>query len=201
MICLGLTGGIGAGKSLSAEFLQHLGIPLLDTDSLARELVNPGERGYLAVYEALGPLFFLADGTLDRPRMAALVFADPQALRRLEAILHPLIQAAWEAWIHKCRERREPLVCVVIPLLFEKSYQAVFSVTVAVICSNTTQLDRLRCRGWTDLAIQHRLAAQQAMSQKAEQSRFVVWNEGTIATLKDQWVKILATLETDEQTR
>ncbi|MSU31831.1 MAG: dephospho-CoA kinase [Pedosphaera sp.] len=197
VISIGMTGGIGAGKSVSAEFLHHLGIPLLDTDSVARELVRPGETGYLAVYKSFGPSFFLADGTLDRPKMAALVFADPQALHRLEAILHPLIRAAWEAWIHKCRERREPMLCVVIPLLFERGYRADFPVTIAVSCSVSTQLERLRCRGWTDLEIQRRLAAQQAMSKKAEQSRFVVWNEGTVTTLKDQWIKILATLKTD----
>jgi dephospho-CoA kinase len=191
VITVGVTGGIGAGKSRSAQILSSLGHVLVDTDDLARESVLPGTAGFAAVLGEFGREIVSAEGEIDRRKLGEIVFRDTQARQSLEQILHPRIQAAWRQWLEEQRQMGRPLALVVIPLLFEKGYGADFDVTVSVACSAATQHSRLSMRGWSDPQICHRLNAQLPVEEKIRRSRYVVWNEGSPECLRDQWLRIL----------
>ena len=194
MITVGITGGIGAGKSLSARFLKDLGLALIDTDDLAREQVLPGSGGLQEVVDAFGSGILAADGRVDRKRLGDIVFHDPAARSRLEGILHPRIHRAWKQWLAESLKEGLPAAFVVIPLLFEKGYESGFDATVAVACGPDTQRLRLRSRGWTEEEMLRRLAAQFPMAEKIRSARLVVWNEGTEDCLREQWRRILRSL-------
>src|SRR5438552_18516187 len=119
MKVLGLTGGIGMGKSTSAQILRERGIPVVDTDELARQVVEPGQPALAEVQQAFGAEIIGQDGRLLRDRLAERIFADPSARKRLEAILHPRIRALWHAQIAAWRGELRAVAVVVIPLLFE----------------------------------------------------------------------------------
>jgi dephospho-CoA kinase len=187
MNAVGITGGIGAGKTASARLLVALGFPLLDTDQVARDVVAPGSAGLEAVIRAFGRGFMNADGGLDRAAMAARVFSDPAARDELERILHPLIQQRWQAWLELQRAGKSTVWFVVIPLLFEKDYLSHFGHIVAIGCSRTTQIARMKARGWDDKQVAARLGAQLPMEEKLRRAHEVVWNDGDITCLGDQW--------------
>ncbi len=191
MITVGVTGGIGAGKSRSAQILSSLGIALVDTDDLAREVVLPGTAGFAAVLGEFGKEIVSEEGQIDRLKLGEIVFRDTKARQCLEQILHPRIQAAWKQWLEAQRQTGRPLALVVIPLLFEKEYGADFDVTVSVACTAETQHLRLSMRGWSDQQICLRLNAQLAIGEKIRRSRYVVWNEGSPECLRDQWLRVL----------
>lgn len=192
MISIGITGGIGAGKSASAECLRDLGFPLLDTDDAARQVVSPGSEGLRAVVSAFGDRVLRSDGSLDRPALAAVIFADATARKTLESILHPRIHRLWSDWLVQRRSDGSLLTFVVIPLLFEKAYQSGFDRTVAVGCSQATQRNRLRARGWSEAEIDARLGAQLPMEEKLRRAGHGVWNEGDLGCLRDQWLRLVA---------
>src|SRR5437762_9532318 len=121
MKLLGLTGGIGMGKSTADQLLRDRGIPVIDTDLLARQLVEPGQPALAEIAQTFGSQVLSTDGRLRRDEMARLAFADPAARRKLEAILHPRIRSLWQSQIALWRDENHPLVVVVIPLLFETS--------------------------------------------------------------------------------
>lgn len=191
MNSLGITGGVGAGKSESARFLENVGIPVLDTDIVARDLVQPGRPALREIIDAFGPGFLDPQGGLDRAALGLRVFEDDSARHRLESILHPRIFGTWTRWIQDRAAEDRPLCAVVIPLLFEKDYRAHFDAVVAVACSGLTQRSRLRGRGWTETSIDRRLAAQLPMAEKLSRADYGVWTEGCVDVLRDQLRKVL----------
>ncbi len=191
MLALGVTGGVGVGKSASVGMLQQAGVPVVDTDDLARELVALGQPAYLEIVDAFGPEVLCSERRLDRKRLAAIVFSDPSRRMQLEAILHPRIRGAWVKWLKSPTALSSPVAVVIIPLLFEKDYDGHFDSTVAVACSPATQASRLRKRDWSDEEIRARLAAQMPMFEKMARARFVVWTEGGMDAHRRQWIKIL----------
>jgi len=187
MTSLGITGGIGTGKSEVAAHLGRLGVPVLDTDAIARDLVEPGCPALSEIVDAFGGGLLEASGRLDRAALATLVFADVTARQRLEDILHPRIFEAWMAWLDGCRRRPGLRVAaVVIPLLFEKGYSGRFDRIAAVACSPATQRRRLLGRGWTEVEIDQRLAAQWPMADKFRRADFGLWSEGCLEVLQEQ---------------
>lgn len=196
MIRVGITGGIGAGKTASAKFLRRLGFPLLDTDEVARDLVVPDSDGLRAIVGAFGPRVLQTDGTLDRRSLAAHVFEDSKARLQLEAILHPRIHAVWSSWLLHPVQTSSPMAFVVIPLLFEKAYEADFDSTVAVGCTVATQRCRLLVRGWNEDELSARLRAQLPMEEKLRRATHVVWNEGDLPCLEAQWRSLIASWAT-----
>ena len=118
MIVLGLTGGIGMGKSTCAQLLRQRAVPVVDTDGLARRVVEPGQPAQAEILAAFGQQMLGADGQLRRDELARLVFADLDARRRLESILHPRIRELWRAQAESWRAENHALAVVVIPLLF-----------------------------------------------------------------------------------
>ena len=189
---LGLTGGVGMGKSTAARLLKKVGLPVVDSDDLAREAVHPGTEGLAEIADEFGEGFLKADGSLDRDKMASTVFQDEAARKRLEAIIHPRVRIVWEKQIDQWREQKRPVGVVVIPLLFEVDLQDSFDAVLCVACTANTQRARLRERNWNDDQITARIAAQMDIAQKMDLADHVLWNEGAPELLMDQMKEILS---------
>ena len=192
MTLLGLTGGVGMGKSTAARLLtDNLALPVVDTDVLARELVEPGQPALAEIQQRWGSEVIGTDGRLLRNALAEKVFADPEARMQLEAILHPRIRQVWLARAQAWRSEGRPIGIVVIPLLFETGAEKDLDRTICVACSFQTQLARLRPRGWTDPQCSQRIAAQWPVEKKMELANFVVWSEGALDVHLEQLKRIL----------
>ena len=189
---LGLTGGVGMGKSTAARLLRKVGLPVVDSDDLACETVQPGTEGLAEIADEFGEGFLKADGSLDRDKMASTVFQDEAARKRLEAIIHPRVRTVWEKQIDQWREQKRPVGVVVIPLLFEVDLQDSFDAVLCVACTANTQRARLRERNWDDAQITARIAAQMDIAQKMDLADHVLWNEGAPELLMDQMKEILS---------
>ena len=190
MKVFGLTGGLGMGKSAAAELLGARGVAVVDTDDLARRVVEPGQPALGEVLQAFGPEFMAPDGRLRRPELARRVFADPAARKQLEAILHPPIRALWQAQAARWRHESRRHCVIVIPLLFETGAEAEFDATVCVACSAATQRRRLLARGWTLAEIEQRLGAQWPIEEKMRRADYVVWTEGGLDLHAGQLARI-----------
>ena len=188
---LGLTGGVGMGKSTAARLLKKVGLPVVDSDDLAREAVHHGTEGLAEIADEFGEGFLKADGSLDRDKMASTVFQDQAARKQLELIIHPRVRAVWENRIEQWREQKRPVGVVVIPLLFEVGLQDSFDAVLCVASTASTQRSRLRGRNWSDAQIAARIAAQMDIAQKMDLADHVLWNEGTPDQLGEQLNGIL----------
>lgn len=190
MPVLGITGGIGMGKSTAAGILVSVGIPVVDTDQLAREITCPGSPALVEIHSRLGPGFVDALGVLDRAKLATLVFADPAKRRVLEEILHPLIAVRWQSAAAEWRDKGAT-GAVIIPLLFEKAYEPQFDSVICVACSSVTQQRRLEARGWSAAQIEGRKSAQLPVGEKIARSRVMIWTEGSVESHRAQWERVL----------
>jgi dephospho-CoA kinase len=194
MKLFGLTGGIGMGKSTAAEFLRSRGAQVVDTDELARQLVQPGQPALNEIQAAFGKKIVAPGGRLRRDELARIVFSDAPAREKLEAILHPRIRERWLAQIETWRKENRALAVVMIPLLFETRAESHFDKIICVACSAATQRERLLARGWTPEQIQQRLAAQWPVEQKISRADFVVWTEGALDAHAQQLERIFVKL-------
>ena len=176
----GLTGGVGMGKSTAAQFFRDRGAQVVDTDELARQLVQPGQPALAEIQAEFGKKVIAPDGRLRRDELARIVFADAAAREKLEAILHPRIRERWLAQIEIWRRENRALAVVVIPLLFETRAESHFDKIICVACSAPAQRERLLARGWTPEQIRQRLAAQWPVEQKISRADFVVWTDGAL---------------------
>ncbi len=194
MKLIGVTGGIGMGKSTAGDLLRSSAVSVVDTDILARELTAVGQPALQEIRSFFGSQYFVPDGDLNRGLLAKRVFNDENAKTKLEAILHPRIEAEWKRVVSNWVSSSISCGAVIIPLLFEKEYQASFDATVCLACSSDEQMRRLRRRGWSDSDIKARNSAQWPIDQKVQRSRFLVWTEGSLTTHQKQWHCILAEL-------
>jgi dephospho-CoA kinase len=190
----GLTGGVGMGKSTTADFLLRQGIRIVDTDDLARQLVEPGEPALAEIEAEFGKTVIAPDGRLRRTELAAIVFADAIARNKLEGILHPRIREGWLAQIEIWRTENHRVAVVVIPLLFETQAGSNFEKIICVACSAANQHKRLLKRGWTPEQIRQRIAAQMPVDQKIARADFVVWTDGNLEAHTQQLGRILSKL-------
>ncbi|MFO1487031.1 MAG: dephospho-CoA kinase [Verrucomicrobiota bacterium] len=191
MKVFGLTGGIGMGKSTAASHLAEQGVPVVDTDILARQVVEPGRPALKEIQLAFGSQMIAPDGSLNREALAQLVFADRAARQQLESITHPRIQLLWQEQILRWRMENQPRAVVVIPLLFETAAEKELDRTICVACTAGTQQARLRQRGWSAEQIAGRIAAQWPVEKKMARADFVVWSEGEPAVLGRQLNRIV----------
>jgi dephospho-CoA kinase len=191
MKTVGLTGGVGMGMSTSMEILRELGVPVVDTNELAKRFVQSGEPALAEIQKVYGPEILAPGGHLRRAELARIVFADVAARKKLEAILHPRIRVAWRAQVESWRKDNRPVAVVVIPLLFETRAETFFDKVVCVACSAASQHQRLQARGWDADQIQQRLAAQLPVATKIARADFPVWTEGTLDVQRQQWKQIL----------
>lgn len=179
------------GKSTAAEILRQRGFPVVASDELARQLVQPGQPALAAIQELFGRDIVESDGALDRRKLAKRVFGDAKLRQQLEGILHPRIREVWEAQVPIWRAQGYPAAVNDIPLLFETQAEGRFDVTICVACSASTQCQRLRQRGWTDQDIERRIQAQWPMKQKITKAQYVVWTESSLEVHQEQWERIL----------
>jgi dephospho-CoA kinase len=191
MRLIGVTGGIATGKSTVDRMLEAHGATVIDADELAREVVVAGEPALDEVAARFGRELILPDGTLDRTRLAAIVFADPDARRDLERITHPRILELMQERIAAALAGPAPLVAVDIPLLFENAREGMFEGVLLVYAPREVQLRRLHERdGLDETAALQRLAAQLPIAEKRARATWVVENtDGLDATQRavDRW--------------
>jgi dephospho-CoA kinase len=200
MKVIGLTGGIGMGKSTAARFFAERGLPVIDTDELARELVEPGQPALAEIRTAFGEAVIDAGGKLRRDQLAKVVFADLAKRERLEGILHPRIREAWLGQVEKLKRDGQPAAVVVIPLLFETDAAKHFTHVVCAACSAATQRARLRERGWSDQQIERRIASQWPIEKKVGAAHFAIWSEGQLDAHAAQVERILERLQLSRTT-
>jgi dephospho-CoA kinase len=179
------------GKSTAAKILSDRGIPVVDTDELARQLVQPGQPALTEIKQAFGADMLSAKGELRRDELARQIFADAIARKKLEAILHPRIRAAWREQLAVWRTAGKTAAVVVIPLLFETGAETCFDETICIACSAPTQRSRLLARGWTPEQIVQRNAAQWPLEKKMALAHRIIWTEGGLAALGEQLSRII----------
>jgi dephospho-CoA kinase len=184
MHLFGLTGGIASGKSAVAARLRARGVPVLDADALAREVVAPGSEGLAAVVEAFGRDVLTAAGELDRKKVAAIVFADATARAKLNAITHPRIGALTAVRTAELDARGEPLACYEAALIVENGLADMFRPLVVVSAPEAVQIARAMARdGATESEALARIRAQMPLASKAAVADVVLENTGTLAEL------------------
>lgn len=195
MLKVGLTGGIGAGKSEVSRLLVSYGAVLIDADRIAREVVEPGTPGLTAVVDAFGPGILTQDGALDRPALGTIVFADPERLAVLNAIVHPLVGAR-SAELEKAAGP-DSVVVHDVPLLTENGLAPLYDLVVVVDATPGTQLDRLvRLRGMTESDARARMAAQATREERKAVADLIVDNDGPLEALEPQVRTVWAELST-----
>ncbi|MEZ3178591.1 dephospho-CoA kinase, long form [Streptomyces pimonensis] len=194
MLKVGLTGGIGAGKSEVSRLLVECGAVLIDADRIAREVVEPGTPGLAAVVDAFGAEILTADGRLDRPRLGSIVFADPERLAVLNSIVHPLVGARSRELEEAADE--DAVVIHDVPLLTENGLAPLYDLVIVVDASAGTQLDRLvGRRGMTEQDARARMAAQATRRQRREIADIVIDNDVPLDELeqrvRDVWSELV----------
>ncbi len=182
-----ITGGVGSGKSTVARMFKELGAVVLDADEAARAVVAPGQPAWEELHRAFGPEFFRSDGSLDRAQMARLVFHDPEARRRLNDIVHPQVAREMARRLQELEQRREKLVLVEVPLLFEVGLEGGYDRVIVVYVPPEVQLERSKRRdrrGKQEIA--GILAAQWPLEDKRRRADYVVDNRGSFEDTRRQ---------------
>ncbi len=180
MLRVALTGGIGSGKSLVGEILEELGALVIDSDQLAREVIERGSPGYEEVVTAFGDSI-LSEGQIDRSKLAAVVFKESDLRKKLESIIHPLVREAAEKLAKKLPSGA--ILINQIPLLVESDGAKRFDYVVTVSADEEIRRERLRLRGLKDYEITQRMAAQVSDSQREKIANYIIRNDGSIDEL------------------
>ncbi|MEV5594325.1 dephospho-CoA kinase [Streptomyces sp. NPDC052496] len=189
MLKVGLTGGIGAGKSEVSRLLASYGAVIVDADKIAREVVEPGTPGLAAVTAEFGTDVLSADGTLNRPRLGEIVFSDPERLQALNAIVHPLVGARSAEL--EAAAGPDAVVVHDVPLLTENGLAPLYDLVVVVDATPHTQLDRLvRLRGMAESEAKARMEAQATRESRLAIADLVIDNDGPLDALEPQVRKV-----------
>ncbi|GGP36678.1 dephospho-CoA kinase [Streptomyces calvus] len=202
MLTVGLTGGIGAGKSEVSRLLVECGAVLIDADRIAREVVEPGTPGLAAVVDAFGEEVLTADGSLDRPRLGSIVFADPDKRAVLNSIVHPLVGVRSRELEQAAAE--DSVVVHDVPLLTENGLAPLYDLVIVVDASAETQLARLvGRRGMSEEDARARMAAQATREQRREIADIVIDNDVPLDELerrvKEVWAELVRRARTSRE--
>lgn len=182
-----LTGGIATGKSHVLAVFTALGVPTIDADILAREAVAPGTIGFEAVKARFGPSILDPTGALDRRKLGDIIFADAQARRDLEAIIHPAVVAAIDRWFTGLEGAAAGFAIADIPLLFETGREHQYDIIVVTACELQTQIRRLIARDRvTDTEARQRISAQLPIEEKVRRADYVIRTDGMVAETNAQ---------------
>jgi dephospho-CoA kinase len=196
MLKIAVTGGAGSGKSTVLRMFADLGAPVIDADQVCREVVLPGRPAWEELHRAFGPECFHPDGTLNRAAMAHLVFADPEARARLNAIIHPQAAREIQAKLRELESRGAELVMVEVPLLFEAGLEKSYDRVIVVYAGEEDQVSRLATRDRRDSGeIGGILKAQMPLKDKLARADFVVDNSGPLSRTEEQVKTIWAGLQ------
>ncbi len=184
MLRIGLTGGIGSGKSSAAAMFARRGVPVIDADEIAKQLVAPGQPAYERIIQRFGKEFVDADGFIDRGRLRRHVFDDPASRRELEAILHPRVRRQIQ---RQLRALRAPYCVIVIPLIFEANQQDLVDRILVIDAAEDTQVQRVAARSsLADDEIRKIIAAQIGRNVRLRQAHDVITNEGELEQLEER---------------
>ncbi len=198
MRVFGLTGGVASGKGVVAAQFRRRGVPVIDADVLAREVVEPGTRGLQQIVAGFGNGVLNDAGHLDRKRLAALVFGDDAALRRLNAIVHPRVAERLAEQLQQLEAEGQRWVCYEVPLLFENGLQARFRPVVLVAARPEVQVRRAMARdGWSEEEARARIAAQMPLDEKRALADYVIDNGGELNDTLDRADRVLEAIERD----
>lgn len=186
MPIIGLTGGIGSGKSTVSDKLANAGACIIDSDLVARKVVEPGSEGLEMVVKRFGSSVLAGDGSLDRPKLAGTVFADPDSLADLNSILHPLIEKEIKAQVVNCFTQRKFPVIVVLPLLFETNAVERYGFTKVIVVDLPEELAVARVvssRDMTEEEVRSRISSQISREQRISGADYVIDNSVDNVTL------------------
>ena len=190
---VGLTGGIGAGKSTVADLFSQKGAVVIRSDELARQVIEPQTPGFQQVIDRFGKDFVNPEGYIDRAKLAQIVFQDDAALKDLENIVHPLVRSKTNQIIDQ--HTSETIIVNEIPLLLEKKMESLFDFLVIVISSEKNRLERLSQRGLTTEQANARMAKQVSDDERKAAADFLIVNDGNLDQLEADVEKIWQTLQ------
>jgi len=179
---IGLTGGLGCGKSTALAFFREAGAVTVDTDALVHDFLRSDEELITELREAFGDEILDAQGMIDRSKLARKVFNNSEALALLESLVHPRVRSVW---MRKLGESH-PVLVVEIPLLFEKELQENFSLTVCLSCDPEVQHKRLKAKGMSNSQIQQRKLRQLSLDDKMRRADIILYNNGSLEHLREQ---------------
>lgn len=187
MKLLGLTGGIASGKSTVAAILRRLGVAIINADELSREVVQPGQEAWKEIVDTFGPAILQEDKTLDRRKLRKIVFDNPEARKKLEAIIHPRVRALAEKKIRELAATGSSIIVYEVPLLFEAQIHLWLRPVILVACDVETQKKRLLERDrLTEAEAQQHLDAQMSLEDKRKLADYVIENNGDLEELERQ---------------
>jgi dephospho-CoA kinase len=196
LIKVGLTGGIAAGKSMTLDRWRQAGAIGIDADALAHRALTPQTSTWTEVVSTFGPRILNKDGTVNRPKLGKIVFADEKKREALNRIIHPAVEKMWVEDMEKLdRENAARIVVVAIPLLYEVAAETGFDCVVVVGCSEPTQLARLTRKGLSKAEARARIRAQWPLQMKMDRANFVIWNDGQLEVLHQQAEVIWANIK------
>ena len=179
---IGLTGGLGCGKSTALAYFREAGATTVDTDALVHELLRTDTELIAAICDAFGEEVLDSQGMVDREKLARKVFNNSEALTLLESLVHPRVR---NVWMRKLGENH-PVLVVEIPLLFENGLQENFSLTICLSCDPEVQHKRLKAKGMSDSQIQQRKLQQFSLDEKMRRADITIHNNGSLDHLKEQ---------------
>jgi dephospho-CoA kinase len=192
MKLIGLTGGIASGKSTVADILRRLGAAVVNADVLAREVVEPGQDAWQEIVNTFGAEVLQADKSLDRQRLRKIIFDDPDARKKLEAIIHPRVRALAEKRIRENAAAGHAVVVYEVPLLFEGNIHHWVRPVILVACAPETQIKRLGQRDQVNESdAQKHIAAQMSLAEKRKLADYTIENDGTLEDLERQVREVL----------
>jgi dephospho-CoA kinase len=193
---VGLTGGIASGKSAVAAILRRLGAAIINADDLSREVVHPGQDAWKEIIDAFSPNILHEDKTLDRRKLRQIVFENPEARKKLEAIIHPRVRALAERKIGELAAAGSSIIVYEVPLLFENQIHLWLRPVIVVACKIETQKKRLLERDHlTELEAQRHLDAQMSLEDKRKLADYVIENDGTLEELEQQVRAVLQKIQ------
>jgi dephospho-CoA kinase len=189
---IAITGGIGAGKSAVTKLFEEWGAQTVDADVLAREVVEPGSQGYQRVVENFSEDMVLADGSINRPRLASMIFSEPDKKKLLESLLHPLIRQSWLAKMEALKKSGAPIIAYIVPLFFESTAKMPeIEKVVLVTAPEELRISRIMARdGFPRSIAELRIKAQLPDSAKVAKSDYVITNDSTLENLTREAQKV-----------
>src|SRR5262245_17285154 len=196
MKLVGLTGGIASGKSTVAAILRRLGATIINADELSREVVQPEQEAWEEIIETFGPDILQEDKTLDRRKLRKIVFDNPDARKKLEAIIHPRVRALAERRISELAAAGSSVIVYEVPLLFEAQIHLWLRPVILVACDLETQKKRLLERDHlTELEAQQHLDAQMSLEEKRKLADYLIENDGTLEELEQDVRAVLEKIQ------
>ncbi len=185
---VGLTGGIGAGKSTVADIFSKLGAVVIRSDELARQVIEPNTPGFQKVLSRFGNQILQENGSIDRQKLAQIVFNDQNSLKDLEEIIHPLVRNKTNELIES--QTQETIVVNEVPLLLEKKMEKMFDFLVVVISSEKNRINRLQKRGISEPEAKKRMSLQVSDEARKSSADFLITNDGSIDQLEADVAKV-----------